>query len=546
MCDGFECVELVPGAFEHRTWAPGEPVEWPEGAFALQTATGRVEGYRLTPEHANAAWPHAADWLHAVDYRLYPSAWVAARITTAEPRSEIPAGYAWRAYVLLNRETLRAWRWRADELELEAVSDDHVLLRDTTDGIYTLMTSDGDVRTQFSLPGADDERASLNSFFSPDGQTLVVNVNWPRPGRVYRMHVADPQPEVFFEARPGRYGHTSAWAESSSMPHGTGWEPFWRVRYAGPGAIFVSENHDEAHHYFDWDGNPVSLPSRDCVGDASPDGRYVAQHEGFALGHKWHGHTPPDTGPWPLVVILDAESCEPIVRVLSAYWYQGYWEAAWLPNSTGYVVGLAGTHAVLQVHPEPGLTYLPPGPYSSGPIPVARLPGPVPAPSGDGRYFSYEFVGVYDAQEGDWKGVDFASVDVTRGWPKSEASWDFTRWGATHEEIHYQTGEWSPFWQWDGWFGAHVVWYLLQPKVELPPFDELTFVVARTRSCLGIYDAPDGGAVLGCLPDGTRLSWTRPSGRAEHPYSHLGAGHLHVRTADGIEGWVSLDFLDHY
>ena len=531
-CDGFDCVEPVLHAFEHRTWEPGEPIDWPEGAFALETATGRVQGYRVASQYMNTGWHEA------VDYRVLSRSWVGARAT--ETRSaDAPPDYAWRAYLLFNRDTMRGWRWPGDEVHLEAVSDDHILLRDVSGSRYTLMTRDGEGRTQLSLPGAAGEHAALHSFFSPDGQTLVISVDWQEESRVYRMRVAEPRPEVLFDAGGGAGGRRpSVRADYSDVA------PWYEVRYSLPRAIRVSVNYGQEIHYFDWKGDPLPPPqSPACAGDASPDGRYVAQQQGFALGHKYHGHIPEDNGPWPLVVILDAESCEPIVRVLSAFTYQGFWQAEWLSNSTGYVVGLADTHAVLHVHPEPGLTYLPAVPDASG-----RVPGPVPAPSGDGRYFSYEFSGVYDTTEGDWKHVDFVS-----GWPDSEVPWEFTSWGATHEEIHYQTGQWGPLSSWDGWFGEYFWWYLLQPRVELPPFgDELAFVVVRTESCLDLYDqlAPDRAAI-GCLSDGTRVSLTRPAGRSDHPHSHLdieglGTGSFaHVRSEDGLEGWVSIDYLEH-
>lgn len=537
----------MPGAIEHRTWEPGESIDWPEGAFALETATGRVQGYRLGLQHTNDRWHEA------VDYRIMSRAWIGARITERQ-RGDSPPAYARRSYILLDRESLQSWRWPADELDLEAVSDDHILLRDVRDGLYTLMTREGEVRAQFSLPGAADEYSQLHSFFSPDGQTLVISVDSPGPSGVYRMPVAAQRPEVLFEAQPDRSGRTASVRADESD------RPWYAVRYVRPGAIRVQVNYGHESHYFDWDGNPLPAPSYSpCGGDPSPDGRYVAQQRGFALGHKYHGHIPEDTGPWPLVVILDAESCEPLLRVLSAYTYQRLWQAEWLSNSSGYVVGLADGYAIARVDPEPGLTHLPAARTNvSATHDVSeRTPGPVPAPDGGGRYFSYEFRGVYDADEGEWRRVDFMSR-----WPDTDVRWEFTSWGVTHEEVEYQTGQWGPLSSWDGWFGGHFEWYLLQPKIELPPFpDELSFIVADTGGCLDIleptsdFGLPDASAVAGCLPDGTRVSLAALPGFAFNPQRHLTsawsptldmwAQWAHVRSEDGFEGWIPIDHLRH-
>ena len=511
-----------------------------------------MQGYRVGPQYANASW------YESVDYRVLSRTWVGARLVEKRRPGNTPRYARGYAHLLLDRETLRTWRWPVDAVGLAALSDDHVLFRDRN-GRHTLMTREGEVRAQFSLLGVKDSHSF--SFFSPDGQTLVISVDGPEQKQVYRMPVTASRPEVFFEAEPREgWRLLTVRADYAGLPPGYGPEAWFDVRYALPRSIRVEvayvriaapdndetlPNRDGEIHFFSWDDDALPpAPSPTCAGDASPDGRYVAQQRGFALGHKYHGQIPEDTGPWPLVVILDAESCEPIFRVLSAYTYQGFWRAQWLSNSDGFVVGLADGHAVAHAHPEPGLTYLPAVPDASG-----WVPGPVPGPTGDGRYFAYEFAGVYDAEQGEWKHVDFVSRT-----DDSEVPWDLTSWGATHDEVHYQTGQWGPLWSWDGWFGGLFTWFLLQPKIEFPPFDdELSFLVARTGSCLELYDPLDAdGGVLGCLLDGTRVSLARPPDGVYHPETHFsqtlqltGSGWVLVRTEAGLEGWVSIDYLDH-
>ena len=114
---------------------------------------------------------------------------------------------------------------------------------------------------------------------------------------------------------------------------------------------------------------------------------------------------------WPAVVIASAETCEPLFRVRSAYILAGYCHGQWLSNSEGFVVGVAWWQlprrsrpgdlrsAIARLHPEPELKCadLPPPPPD-----LAFSPGPVPAPTGNGRYFAYGFPVVYDALGDRW------------------------------------------------------------------------------------------------------------------------------------------------
>ena len=195
-CTGIECVEGATGAFEHRTWEAGEAIEWTEGAFALETLTGRVHGYRLVPPYTEEPWVEAPH-----DYRVLSRRWVGARITdTPAHLPGYPAIHG-ATYLLLDRETLQVWRWRARALNLAALSDDYVLFQDRRDGSFTLMTREGAVATHFSLRGVEGYYDQY-SFFSPNGRTLVISV---RVGasyggeRVYRMPVTASRPEVLFE-----------------------------------------------------------------------------------------------------------------------------------------------------------------------------------------------------------------------------------------------------------------------------------------------------------------------------------------------------------
>lgn len=461
-----------------------------------------------------------------------------------------------------------------------ALSEDHVLFRERSGDRYTLMTREGKLRAQFSVPvlGPAVPNSGPTAIFSPDGQVLVIQ----GIGKVYRMPLTSPRPEVLFEpeARDGWTGPVVRVAYSSPSPaSGQQMESVtrWNVVFGNayhmfhplnmrnqipPGLVLVDVRYsrlaspdkstgdeeveyDRELHLFSWEGAALSeVVGPVCEGIRSPDGRYIAREQGerSPVGPKGYVSVA-----WPAVVIASAETCEPLFRVRSAYILAGYWHGQWLSNSEGFVVGVAGgnyhaggpgplRYTIARLHPEPELVDLPPPPPD-----LAFSPGPVPAPTGNGRYFAYGFPVVYDALGDRWiptavKPTDF--YEETTG-----ISNDFPfEWGATREELH------ATFNFYDG---AHFLWapWHMQPKMEFPPFDdELGFRVAGTASCLNLRKSADEeSAVLSCLPDGTRVTLGQPRERTREgePYPNAVGDRVYVRTEDGLEGWVSSAYLDY-
>ncbi len=286
----------------------------------------------------------------------------------------------------------------------------------------------------------------------------------------------------------------------------------------------------------------------ECLGRLSPDGRYVAQQWGEPDISKRHRVHPPTLYSSPSVVVADAQTCEPLFRVRSAYTYQGWWEGEWLPDSEGFVLGVQGGYAIARVS-EAAIVPLPSGPEGGSHTPFG---GPLPAPTGGARYFLYGFTGVYDSQDGDW---------VLPGFPPRSEGW--ASWGQTHEEVRYQLAFTEG--------GIWVTWHLSSPDIQFPPFEEVAFRVRPMEGCLELRAEPNReAAVLECLPHGTRVilvvpPWTEPSYllSACGSYSCLPATRedwggdsvldfVYVRSDDGIEGWVSYgsgwvasDYLEH-
>ena len=101
--------------------------------------------------------------------------------------------------------------------------------------------------------------------------------------------------------------------------------------------------------------------------------------------------------------------------------------------------------------------------------------------------------------------------------------------------------------------GAHRQ-ILLPPKIQLPPFDdEIALRVAGTGGCLALREEPGtDNPTRECLPDGERLILAEPdTPRDDSRPFHTSIGvaeaalWVHVRTEQGVEGWVSHDYLEH-
>ena len=270
---------------------------------------------------------------------------------------------------------------------------------------------------------------------------------------------------------------------------------------------------------------------------------------------------------WPSVVVADAESGRPLFRVRSATLQLFFGDAAgdwigadWLATGDALLLRAApgkkspGGTALLRIRPTPRIEQLS---ALEGAIPAGAFQlGTIASPTGSDRFFveTYrrlqdvreEIVALYDAHEDRWHTAVLISTSLY-------GDYDYLRpsWGASDRELRLTFAG-----------GAHTSGapYLgSQSRIEFPPFsDEFPFRVVGTGSCLYLREAPgEEGAVVDCLPDGTRVvlrhsqEWTKQDGW-RHPSlawwqasDHCCSFGTYVRTEDGLEGWVASDYLDH-
>ena len=334
---GIELIESAPGVFKQRTFDAGERIDWTHGIFVLDAETGLTEGYAVA----------AREW-HGYYHR--DGGWVTSRY-------EQPDG-EWD--LLLQRETGQSWRWPARALGLLAGSSEQLLFRDLSSrGGFMIVSSEMEEVARFWIEGGGGTRA----LFSPDGQTIALEA----AGTIYLIRVDSAIPAILSGLHSGE-GVGKARLDSGH----------WR--YRGPGFRIWSSDADrfdearhEGEHYFGWEGHPFSCPGR-----PSPDGRYTAWFEGGPVFAAYEGFIPLDN-PWPSVVIAEAETCTPLLRVLSARTEERVWSAEWLSTSDGLVIGVHDGYAIARVSPAVELVHLA-SPRTKGPWDT----GFQPAPTGDG------------------------------------------------------------------------------------------------------------------------------------------------------------------
>ncbi|MCY3886754.1 MAG: hypothetical protein OXG19_03485 [Chloroflexi bacterium] len=531
---GVALIEPAPGAFEQRTFATGERIDWTHGIFVLDPETGATEGYRAPEAEGDLSYNY---------YASRPGGWISVK-------AEI--GTEWFR-LLLHRATGQSWRWPSGLLRLAATSSEHLLFEERTrsgdvlsTGRFTIVNRAMEAVGHFSI---DVDGLGVAAVFSPDGQTIALN---GRRDTIYLVPVATAQPAVLFKAE-ATDDQAKVWLD--------------RRRYEGPDirvfAYYETASGDQRReqHDFSWEGQPLPVPGAACHAPAaagfyeqpkiSPDGRYAAWLVG---GHVVLDHYGPviREDPWPSVVIADAATCAPLFRVRSAQTHELLWDADWLSNSAGFVIRVHDGYQIVRVHPTPHLVRLPgkgarPANLASGGSGVwdGWEEGPEPAPTGDGRYFGYG-PSVYDAVEDRWVGPELDDPNPSWWWGDSHRE----RWFGLINESH----------------GGNE-WLLLPPTIEFPPFpDVIAFRVAGTGSCLRLRAAPgQESETRDCLPDGARLVLTAPAETPPYLVRDPGAPPsqphpavalwypgddprmtwVHIRTEDGAEGWVSHDYLEH-
>ena len=408
-----ELIEIAPDAFEHRTFEPGEEIDWTHGIFFMDTETGRIEGYRVVAD---------------IGYDDYP--W--GNYHTTDDNNWI-SGTDGHTLWLLDRSNHRTWKL-AEGLRTVSMSRNRMLLSDRgPSGLYWVLEypaldqreeSGGDA--VFSIK--EQEYQTNTAFFSPREDVLVLL----NDRIVYLVELNSMDTIVLFD---GKTDATHTYGVELDL---LGMQGFLVSLYG---------KSELERHAFDWSGK--ESPWNHHWASLSPDGRYALRmeeaREMWSLGGTCLA--------WPLIGIEDVATGLPLFRVRSAE----SWFHQWLADGSGIVAKVGGDSgelfgfAIVRIRPQPRVVPLP--------LPLEERWTMQVAPSiaDAGRYFLYaglQSIHLYDATDGRW------SLPVV----SENASVRFVLpfWGVDHREARFTFG--PLFWRAEG---CHSL-ITIPPKLSSP------------------------------------------------------------------------------
>ena len=336
--------EPAPDAFEHRTFEPGEEIDWTHGIFFMDTETGRIEGYRVVAD---------------IGYDDYP--W--GNYHTTDDNNWI-SGTDGHTLWLLDRSNHRTWKL-AEGLRTVSMSRNRMLLSDRgLSGLYWVLEYPALDQREESGGDAvflikEQEYQTNTAFFSPREDVLVLL----NDRIVYLVELNSMDTIVLFD---GKTDATHTYGVELDL---LGMQGFLVSLYG---------KSELERHAFDWSGK--ESPWNHHWASLSPDGRYALRmeeaREMWSLGGTCLA--------WPLIGIEDVATGLPLFRVRSA-------ESSfhdWLADGSGIVAKVGDDSgelfgfAIVRIQPQPRVAPLPLPPEGRWTLQVA------PSPNA-GRYFVY-------------------------------------------------------------------------------------------------------------------------------------------------------------
>ena len=470
--------------------------------------------------------------------------------------------------VLYDRLTGRAFTWDAEELSLVREIADAQRFWDTyTNSLLGWASGEDEwlvVRKGNSYAVIDhsmeavawfqlDESASpLRWWPHPDGTHLLVQSlrEGSSGSMLHAIDLVGRDHRAINVPAPYAYPRTSA------------------VHASRPAIAVVSGAHESntcSIVRYDWSLEVLSEVSLPCAWptlDLSPNGKLVVAPS-LSFGARI---SEPGTFPrLSAVSLFDAATGEELIRVKGAIPSDAHFglhdgRTRWLADSSGLVLDTRNDTRIVSVDGRT-LSVLPRDPYQGRGLLIPSRDDPVrmdrplePWPSYcDGTGAKEGRCLVPTARVADGDGQELASLRLVLH-IAPDSAWDMARgdiwaspfnrtsWGLTSDELRvhlvlggpYESAGYRP---------------VLPPVVDQPPFAELTALeVVEGEACRHLREAPASvSPSIACLPGGAVVESVAPPDET-HYMPDYSTGHLvgrwaHVRTTDGVEGWMHLDGL---
>ncbi len=508
---------LVAQGLSRRHVEAGEPLDTQTGLFIADTASGGGDLWTLAPKLAPEG-SFALDYSATLDSRFL-------RVRVL--------GHDRNASYLTDSETGETFELAASTISFTSLKtpSGHLLFKTSACAfaIVKLHERSAETVSTFEPPGGGG-CGSVRALFSDDGERLLilsrgtgslslVDVETGAATLVVRglgsanALVRQGEQVLVTSVSGGKYGPARITLRRYT----------WDGEMEGETMIDAGSSSRVDHLTVSPDGSSVAWQGRLPL--AVPGG----------LGGREH---------WPVVTVADARSGEVRFRAVRASLTNGMRTLEWLSDGSALVIATPAGFALLSATTgviEP----LPFGPVDH------FAPIPIPAPD-DPSLFAYDGR-VVNALGEVVRPVSPPAIEWGERW------WvDATyRWGATSEQLQFTRFE--PGGKDLGPGGLSSLG--LPARVEFPPFADEVRLRVTADGPASLYESAEGASpLLGEVPSGAPLivvnlvddSATRdlchPNPECSTTYDRVlpydEGWWLHVRTEDGIEGWVRSNFLE--
>ena len=498
---------LAAAGLRYVRCAAGEIVSQEVGLYLLDVQTGAVEGWVLASVEAAAA--DSMDGFVSAGVSLSPGN----RFLSFDRFQH-------------DRVTDRTFEWDAPPLRRwGSDSERRLLFRLADEGGDRFVITDGTLQpvAQFAIPDGQEGQLQWLNF---EYRSLVVRGRERDGGLHSSLHFFDFSEEAVGTFEPAATqvlpGDAKAWSEGLYRLASLG--PSIEVAIAGPDSCHVM--------HYGWDGATlldVSVPvvplygGRDCR--ISPDGHWMTAVTGMGATGTARGAR------LMAVSILDTTTGDEVYRVKGV---DG--PGRWLPDSSGVSMSTSrGTRFVTldgqwaSEAPRPASVSAKPAPAIADPTPVQKQPKYRISDTG-------RRVTVRDHEGNTLASLAFAEPESSDG--RYWGAYGFSgSWGATRDEVRVRVSIYPP--GRCGCGGDYLGPPPLAPVIESPPFEDRLQVEVVVDTCLRLRQEPSlRAAVVTCLPNGVIAD---TDGYTVDYYDYV--PWMHVRTADGLEGWASADYL---
>ena len=496
---------LAAAGLRYVRGAAGEIVPQEVGLYLLDVETGAVEGWVLASAPAVEAYEETGGFIDAG--------------VSLSPGNRFLSFDRFRH----DRVTERTFEWDAPPLRRwGSDSERRLLFRLADEGGDLFVITDGALQpvAQFAIPDGQEGQLQWLNF---EYRSLVVRGRERDGGLHSYLHFFDFNEEAIGTFEPAATqvlpGDAKAWSEGRYRLASLG--PSIEVAIAGPDSCHVM--------HYGWDGATlldVSVPVVPLYGRGdcriSPDGHWMTAVTGMGATGTARGAA------LMAVSILDTTTGDEVYRVKGV---DG--PGRWLPDSSG--VSMSTSRGTRFVTLDGQWASEAPRRASVSAKPAPAIAKPAPAPTQPEYRIDHNRSRVTVR---DHEGETLASLHFVRtgtpffGYPGISGSWTGTR-DELRVRVSIVPGGRC------GCGGDYSGPPPLAPVIESPPFEDRLQVEVVVDTCLRLRQEPSlRAAVVTCLPNGVIAD---TDGYTVDYYDYV--PWMHVRTADGLEGWASADYL---